>query len=96
MTRDDLVKARETLAAGYHPDVTLREWMGRDPTPEEVEALARAATGSRFDWLGILSDLGLLAGSAALCYGAHQAFPPAAWIVGGALLLTAAYRLGMR
>ena len=41
-----------------------------------------------------ISDLGLLASIAALCYGSHQVFPPSAWIVGGALGLVYFFLLG--
>jgi hypothetical protein len=52
--------------------------------------------GLRALWGAVFRDLGALVGVGLLSYGAWQAYPPAGYIVGGALLLAGAVISGSR
>lgn len=56
------------------------------------DAESGGSTGGAKHSLGLV-DLVALLGVAAVLYGVWQTHPPAAWIVGGSGLFTAAYRL---
>lgn len=47
-------------------------------------------------WGFVLRDLGGLAGAGLLAYGAWQTYPPAGYLVGGALLLAGAWIAGRK
>ena len=42
----------------------------------------------------VASDVGILAGAGSVTVGCWQAYSPAGWIVGGALLIVLSYLLG--
>lgn len=59
-------------------------------------AAATLAAASRHAIPGALRDLTGIGGITAMSYGAWQVYPPAGWIVGGALTLWIAVALGRK
>jgi hypothetical protein len=94
------------------PTMTPEEVAGRAAAAEQMAAQRRQWREARrrarqarirlveetiaAGWGFVLRDLGGLAGAGLLAYGAWQSYPPAGYLVGGALLLAGAWIAGRK